>query len=284
MFRSAKSNVFVSELSTVHAMADKQTFLKNGEEKTLADQLQNGTPSQKRRARDRLVLSHMKFALKLVRENFANSPVPTEELAQQAMIGLLLATNKYDGRAKFSTYAYRWVLQTVKEYAVRFNGIVHTPLSADRMRTKIRQAAQKATGEGAFLLDALAEELGLSAEEVVSYLNLGQESSLNAFMGPDSETERLDFLVDPVVVDPIADTELEQRDSLLARAMALLDVREREILLARWGIGREDEEEETLEMLAQRFEVSRERIRQIQVRAQEKLANCEFAEQLRAFL
>lgn len=282
MFGKARSSVFISELAAVHAIADQQLFLQNGEEKVLADHLQNGTASQKQRARDRLVLSHIKFALKIVRENFAKSPVPAEELAQQAIIGLLLATKKYDGRVKFSTYAFRWVFQTVKEYAVRFHGIVHTPLSADASRKKIRLAAEAADAEGEFSLDALAEQLSMRPDEVLAYLNLGQESSLNAPITEGSDSQKLDFLADPVEVDPLAATELEQRNALIRKAIAVLDEREQQVLLARWGLDRD--EEETLDALAERFGVSRERIRQIQVRAQEKLAKCEFADELRSYL
>jgi RNA polymerase sigma-32 factor len=270
------------ELASLYAIAARQTFLEDGEEKTLAHDLHHGSAAKKQRARERLVLSHIRFAVNISREGFRNSPVPADELAQQAIIGLLLATKKYDGRVKFATYATQWVYQTIKEYAIRFQGIVHVPSSADRKRKKIRSAAAKAKAEGVFSVDVLADQLGMRANEVCTFLSLGSEVSLNIPVGEDGETERLDLLADPHEVDPLADKLTEQRNSLLHRALALLDEREREIVLARKGVGRD--EEETLEILAQRFEISRERVRQIEQRAYEKLASCEFAAELREFL
>jgi RNA polymerase primary sigma factor len=118
--------------------------------------------------------------------------------------------------------------------------------------------------------------------EVAMFLTLGQESSLNAPIGEDGDSTHMDFLEDPNGCDPLAEMETGQMHSALHAALSELSDREKHVLMARFGVDQDDEQ--TLDELAQLYGVSRERIRQIEVRAKEKLRNGPQARLLKTFL
>jgi RNA polymerase sigma-32 factor len=284
MYKKRKVSIAYSpELAQIMATAEQFSFLEPEEEKRLARELRHGTKDQKLAARNRLVTSHLKFAASVARPYFVHSRVPQEELFQQAVLGLFLATNKFDGRFRFATYAFRWVDVSVRTYAQRFAGVVHTTPTAQRKQVKVRRAVRE--GAVGVSIEDLAKQLRMKPSEFAMYMTLGNEYSLNAPVGDGSEEqtlEHLDLLTNSDEVNPLADLETEQMHDLLRQALALLDDRERQILMARNGVGQDDES--SLEELAQVFNISRERVRQIEVRAKEKLRESAFAEKLKGFI
>ena len=278
------SVVLAPELAGHFAAASRSTFLAKGEEKKLGHDLQHGTPAQRKAAMDRLVTSHILWAINIAKPYFLYSKLPQEELAQQAMVGLVRACNKYNGSFKFATYAQQWVEEEVKLYAQRFAGVVHTPASATKKQTKIRRKlAEIERGKGVSI-EALAAELNMDPADVTMYLGLGSESSLNRPLREDTDggLEWQDVLVDPNQTEPLVDDEREQLYALLHKALGELDERERHILMARFGINQD--EESTLEDLHEVWGVSRERVRQIEVRAKEKLREGPYGDTLRELM
>jgi RNA polymerase sigma-32 factor len=209
-----------------------------------------------RAALSELVGSHLRLVVKIAR-GFGGYGLPLPDLVAEGNVGLMQAAEKYDPERgfRFATYAMWWIRASIQEY------ILHS-WSLVKMGTT---AAQKKLFFNLRKIKGRMEELeqgDLSPETV--------KAIANALLGKDADSEWLELLPDegPSQETIVADAdELRQRRALLGNALGKLNPREREILVER----RLKDEPATLEELSHRYSVSRERIRQIEVRAFEKL-------------
>jgi RNA polymerase sigma-32 factor len=219
-------------------------------------------------AAHKLVTSHLRLA----------------EVISEANVGLMQAVKRFDPDKGFrlATYAMWWIRAAIQEYILRSWSMVKlgTTSAQKKLFFNLRKAKGKigALEEGDLRpehVDKIAHDLGVNPEEVISMnrrLTGGGDSSLNAPLKGDSEgtTEWQDWLADDEADQAMAyaeSQEKEARHELLVAAMDTLNERERHILTER----RLREDPVTLEELSQQYNVSRERIRQIEVRAFEKL-------------
>jgi RNA polymerase sigma-32 factor len=227
-----------------------------------------------------LVGSHLRLVIKIAR-GFGGYGLPISDLIAEGNVGLMQAAQKFepDRGFRFATYAMWWIRAAIQEHILHSTSLVKMGTTAVQKKLFFnlrRVKAQLDLLEQGDLAPAAAEwiaaELGVPEDDVVE-MNRRMSSadqSLNVMLTDDSETEWLDRLVDegPSQEMLAADAEeVAQRRKLLGQGLASLNEREREILIER----RLRDEPLTLEDLSRRFHVSRERIRQLEVRAVDKL-------------
>jgi RNA polymerase sigma-32 factor len=228
-----------------------------------------------------LVGSHLRLVIKIAR-GFRGYGLPIADLVSEGNVGLMQAAQKFDPDRgfRFATYAMWWIRAAIQEYILHSTSIVKMGTTAAQKklffnlrRLKGRLEQYEPGDLSADLVETIATTLGVSQKDVVEMnqrMN-GADGSLNATAGGDSETEFLDLLVDerPNQETILAEaSELAQRRVLLGDAMMQLNERERVIVAER----RLSDQPLTLEDLSRRFNVSRERIRQLEGRALDKLS------------
>ncbi|RMD91702.1 MAG: RNA polymerase sigma factor RpoH [Alphaproteobacteria bacterium] len=233
-------------------------------------------------AAHKLVTSHLRLAAKIAM-GYRGYGLPQAEVISEANVGLMQAVKRFDPDKGFrlATYAMWWIRAAIQEYILRSWSLVKlgTTAAQKKLFFNLRKAKARigALEEGDLHPDKvkkIATDLGVTEEEVISMNRRlsGSDASLNAVVGSDSDstTEWMDWLEDEDAdqAEAFAEREeLEARMALLERAMDVLNERERDILTQRRLV----DQPVTLEELSQKYGVSRERIRQIEVRAFEKL-------------
>jgi len=232
-------------------------------------------------AAHKLVTSHLRLAAKIAM-GYRGYGLPQAEVISEANVGLMQAVKRFDPDRGFrlATYAMWWIRASIQEYILRSWSLVKlgTTSAQKKLFFNLRKAKTKigALEDGDLRPEnvaRIARELNVSETEVVDMNRRlsGSDSSLNATVGSeDGSSSWQDWLEDEDAdqADNYAERdEFELRHALLLEAMDALNPREREILTER----RLAEVPVTLEDLSQRHDVSRERIRQIEVRAFEKL-------------
>ena len=232
-------------------------------------------------AAHRLVTSHLRLVAKIAM-GYRGYGLPIGEVISEGNVGLMQAVKKFepDKGFRLATYAMWWIRASIQEYILRSWSLVKmgTTAAQKKLFFNLRKAKSEisALQEGDLHPDqvsVIATKLGVLDAEVISMNRRlsGGDASLNSPMRADSESEWQDWLVDdktPSQETVVADTqEKTLRMGLLEEAMTELTDRERHILTER----RLKDEPTTLEALASQYGVSRERVRQIEVRAFEKL-------------
>ncbi|MGC6528532.1 MAG: RNA polymerase sigma factor RpoH [Paracoccaceae bacterium] len=234
-------------------------------------------------AAHKMVTSHLRLAAKIAM-GYRGYGLPQAEVISEANVGLMKAVKRFDPEKGFrlATYAMWWIRASIQEYILRSWSLVKmgTTSAQKKLFFNLRKAKSRigALDEGDLHPDnvaKIANDLGVSEEEVVSMNRRlsGGDASLNAMVGSadgESSSEWQDWLED-TDADQASDyehqDELEARRALLAQSMEALNEREQDILVKR----RLSDDVVTLEELSEHYGVSRERIRQIEVRAFEKL-------------
>jgi RNA polymerase sigma-32 factor len=237
---------------------------------------------QDTRAAHQLVTSHLRLAAKIAM-GYRGYGLPQAEVISEANVGLMQAVKRFDPEKGFrlATYAMWWIRASIQEYILRSWSLVKlgTTSAQKKLFFNLRKAKAKvgALEEGDLRpenVTRIATDLGVSETEVIDMNRRlsGSDASLNATVGSDgdSSTQWQDWLEDEDSdqAEHYAEKdELDTRRALLVQAMSVLNDRERDVLMER----RLSDEPVTLEDLSTRYGVSRERIRQIEVRAFEKL-------------
>ena len=231
-------------------------------------------------AAHKLVTSHLRLVARIAM-GYRGYGLPIGEVISEGNIGLMQAVKRFepDKGFRLATYAMWWIRASIQEYILRSWSLVKMGTTAAQKKLFFNLRRMKgqiqALEDGDLKPDQvrqIAKTLGVSEDDVVSMnRRLSGDASLNAPVRADSESgEWQDWLVDESASQEdvlVASEELSRRKSFLKDAMATLSEREKEIFAAR----RLAEEPMTLEELSEKHGVSRERIRQIEVRAFEKV-------------
>ena len=232
-------------------------------------------------AAHQLVTSHLRLVAKIAM-GYRGYGLPVSELISEGNIGLMQGVKKFEADRGFrlSTYAMWWIRASIQEFILRSWSLVKmgTTAAQKKLFFNLRRMKNRieAFEDGDMKpedVTKIATDLGVSEEDVISMnrrMALGGDTSLNVPLRDDSEGSWQDFLVDnePLQDERVADAEESQiRHDLLVEAMESLNDREKHILTER----RLTDEPKTLEELSQVYGVSRERVRQIEVRAFDKL-------------
>ncbi|MEM1300981.1 MAG: RNA polymerase sigma factor RpoH [Pseudomonadota bacterium] len=230
----------------------------------------------------KMVTSHLRLAAKIAM-GYRGYGLPQAEVISEANVGLMQAVKRFDPEKGFrlATYAMWWIRASIQEYILRSWSLVKlgTTSAQKKLFFNLRKAKSRigALEDGDLRpehVEKIATDLGVTETEVISMNRRlsGGDASLNAMVGTDgdSATQWQDWLEDEDA-DQAGDyekaDELDARRELLTEAMSVLNDREKDILMQR----RLQENVVTLEELSGQYDVSRERIRQIEVRAFEKL-------------
>lgn len=232
-------------------------------------------------AAHRLVTSHLRLAAKIAM-GYRGYGLPQAEVISEANVGLMQAVKRFDPERGFrlATYAMWWIRASIQEYILRSWSLVKlgTTSAQKKLFFNLRKAKAKvgALEEGDLRPETVAQiarDLSVTEEEVIDMNRrlAGADASLNATVGSEEGgAQWQDWLEDEDSDQAEAyaeQDELDTRRALLAQAMAVLNDREKDVLMQR----RLAEDPVTLEELSESYGVSRERIRQIEVRAFEKL-------------
>ena len=233
-------------------------------------------------AAHQMVTSHLRLAAKIAM-GYRGYGLPQAEVISEANVGLMQAVKRFDPEKGFrlATYAMWWIRASIQEYILRSWSLVKlgTTSAQKKLFFNLRKAKAKigALEDGDLRpehVERIATDLGVTEAEVVSMNRRlsGGDASLNATVSSDGEgtAQWQDWLEDEdadQAADYEANNELEMRRELLANAMDVLNDREKDILVQR----KLQDNPVTLEDLSGVYDVSRERIRQIEVRAFEKL-------------
>lgn len=252
-------------------------LLAEDEESDLARRyVASGDPEAARR----LVGSHLRLVVKIAK-GFRGYGLPLADLIAEGNIGLMRGLQRFDPDrgVRVSTYAAWWIRAEIQDYIMRSQSLVKMGTTATQKKLffNLRRLKSRLSefGDGDLApdsVDAIATALEVPADEVVHMNRRLQASdqSLNAAIGYDLDAEWQDRLIDESP-DPetiiVERDEFDRRSALLEASLRELDERERDILRRR----KLQEEPLTLEDLSRHYGVSRERIRQIEVRALEKL-------------
>ncbi|HDY96270.1 MAG: RNA polymerase sigma factor RpoH [Sulfitobacter litoralis] len=237
---------------------------------------------QDTKAAHRMVTSHLRLAAKIAM-GYRGYGLPQAEVISEANVGLMQAVKRFDPEKGFrlATYAMWWIRASIQEYILRSWSLVKlgTTSGQKKLFFNLRKAKNRigALEEGDLHPDnvtRIATDLGVTETEVISMNRRmsGGDASLNATVGSEGEgtMQWQDWLEDEdadQATDYEERDELETRREMLAEALDVLNDREKDILTQR----RLSDKTVTLEDLSSQYDVSRERIRQIEVRAFEKL-------------
>jgi RNA polymerase sigma-32 factor len=228
-----------------------------------------------------LVSSHLRLVAKIAM-GYRGYGLPVSELISEGNIGLMQGVKKFDPDRGFrlATYAMWWIKASMQEFILRSWSLVKIGTTAAQKKLFFNLRRMKnnlqAFEDGDLHPDDVAKistDLGVSETEVIEMnrrMAMGGDTSLNVPMHEDGDGQWQDWLVDsePLQDERVADAEESQmRHAMLSEALSSLNDREKHILTERRLI----DEPQTLEELSQRYSVSRERVRQIEVRAFEKL-------------
>jgi RNA polymerase sigma-32 factor len=239
------------------------------------------TEHQDTDAAAKLVNSHLRLVAKIAM-GYRGYGLPVSELISEGNIGLMQGVKKFepDRGFRLATYAMWWIRASIQEFILRSWSLVKMGTTAAQKKLFFnlrRMKNQIEAFEDGDLKPAdvtkIATDLGVSEEDVISMnrrMAMGGDTSLNVPLREDGEGTWQDWLVDsgPLQDERVAEAqETRVRHELLVEAMQSLNEREKHILTER----RLTDEPKTLEELSQVYDVSRERIRQIEVRAFEKL-------------
>jgi RNA polymerase sigma-32 factor len=264
-------NRYLSEIRKFPVLKPEQEYM-------LAKRLQeHGDP----KAAEQLVTSHLRLVSKIAM-GYRGYGLPVSELISEGNIGLMQGVKKFDPDRGFrlATYAMWWIRASMQEYILRSWSLVKIGTTAAQKklffnlrRMKNNMQAFEDGDLNQTTLSKIATDLGVSEEEVNNMnrrMAMGGDTSLNVPMREDGDGQWQDWLVDdePLQDERVAEEqEVTMRHAMLAEAMSGLNEREKHILAERRLI----DEPKTLEELSQVYNVSRERVRQIEVRAFEKL-------------
>ena len=228
----------------------------------------------------KLITSHLRLVAKIAM-GYRGYGLPVSEIVAEGNVGLMQAVKRFDPERGFrlATYAMWWIRASIQEFILRSWSLVKIGTTSDQKKLffNLRKAKNKinAIEEGDLSqahVTTLADQLGVSEREVVNMNRRlsAPDSSLNAPLRGESESEWQDWLADDSIDQEtrLAESEeVDERRALLNAALGELPEREREIIRAR----RLQDEPSTLEELSHKFGISRERVRQIEVRAFDRL-------------
>ena len=231
------------------------------------------------KAAEKLVTSHLRLVAKIAM-GYKGYGLPVNEMISEGNVGLMQAVKKFEPEKGFrlATYAMWWIKASIQEYILRSWSLVKIGTTTAQKKLffnlkKLKnQIAPRTEGDlRKEHVEDIANKLNVSEEEVISMNRrlLGKEQSLNAPIGEDGD-EWQDWVVDKNMDQELVlaqQEEMEYRKDLLQDSVKILNQREKEILYSR----RLSDEPKTLEELSKKYKISRERIRQIENKAFEKL-------------
>jgi RNA polymerase primary sigma factor len=248
--------------------AGRYALLTAAEEVALAKRIERGDLA----AKERMINSNLRLVISIAKR-YQGHGLSLLDLVQDGVIGLNRAVEKFDWRKgfKFSTYATWWIRQACQRAVANQSATIRVPVHVHERRVKLAREAQKLQAQlgREATREELADATKMPLQHVVEALDAAAANvSLNQQVGNDSDGELGDMFADSTAADPSEDAADAFRRKSVRDAIAKLPERERQVIELRFGL---DGEPKTLESIGKELDLTRERIRQLEANALDRL-------------
>jgi RNA polymerase primary sigma factor len=239
-----------------------------------------------REAKSELVKANLRLVISIARR-YINRGLHFLDLIQEGNIGLMKAVDKFEYQRgyKFGTYATWWIRQAITRAIADQARTIRIPVHMIEIINKLNRTSRNLVQQMGRepTLEEIAEKMGMSLDKVQKIIKIARKPiSLETPMGEEEDSRLEDFIEDKDVVSPQDAAISSSMASQIKRVLSTLSKREEQILRMRFGIG--EKHDHTLEEVGQDFNVTRERIRQIEVKALKKLKHYSRAKKLKSFI
>ena len=256
--------MYLKEIGTVALLTPE-------EEADLAKRKSEGDAA----AKDRLIEANLRLVVSIAKR-YTGRGMSFLDLVQEGNLGLIKGVEKFDYTKgyKLSTYATWWIRQSVTRALADQARTIRVPVHMVETINKMSKTQRKLTLELGYepSVSELAEAMGMSEEKVMEIMQIAREpASLETPLGEEDDSNLGDFVADSTTVTPEGNVEAVMLKEQIDELLKDLKERERQVIVLRFGL--EDGHPRTLEEVGKEFNVTRERIRQIEAKALRKLRN-----------
>lgn len=241
--------------------------------------------SKARMAKNEIIEANLRLVISIAKR-YINRGLQFLDLIQEGNIGLMKAVDKFEYRRgyKFSTYATWWIRQAITRSIADQARIIRIPVhmieTINKLNRIIRQILQEDGREAS--PEELSNYMGMAESKIRKIMKIAKEPiSLETPVGDDDDSSLGDFIEDNSFISPLESAKKENLKDFLVSLLSRLSPRESKVLMMRFGIGMNTDH--TLEEIGKQFDVTRERIRQIEAKALRKLRNPSIIKQLKDF-